>query len=83
VPVQMGDISNGQFAILGFVDHRGCSRVQSFGHLSHSRGTQPVFLSYSLAARFYGLALVQAGAGASRTGFSNSAHVTGPAASSV
>jgi hypothetical protein len=44
----MGDISNGQFATLGFVDDSGCGRVQPWAHLSHSRGNQPL----SVAARF-------------------------------
>ena len=48
----MGDISNGQFATLGFVDDRGCGRVQPWAHLSRSRGNQPLSASHSVAARF-------------------------------
>ena len=47
----MGDMSNGQFATLGFVDDRGSGRVRSWAHLSRSWGNKPVFLSNSVAAR--------------------------------
>src|SRR5215471_19472751 len=74
-----GDISNRQFATLGFVDHRGC-RAQP--RLSHGRGHQPVS-ALPVVAEFERCASVGTGADPEQTGYCNTANVTRPAPSSV
>jgi len=73
LPVQRGNISNGQFAILGRVDHhRGCRWAQSRARLSHGWCDQPV----PVAALEGGIG---AGAGTRRSGHCGSVRVRRPA----
>jgi hypothetical protein len=72
LPVRRGNISNGQFAILGRVDHhRGCRWAQSRARLSHGWCDQPVPVDALEGG-------VGAGAGARRSGHCRSARVTRP-----